>query len=353
MNRTAVLLLLNSVLLIVANGESLCKVGTDCASGCSCAADYGPGTCINKATVNQELKKCEPCGAGTKGKCDPFGCNSAMKVCNTCLARATNLGAAKCASKHVNFCQIAADCGTLRCQCSKLKSIPVGTCAESTKYRNAAKDCPTCSSDASCGTGKCQSQADPVLGRKICVDCAATHQETAFAACLGVSSKTSAKPVKSGSSKPSSSPVPCVSTAWLRDNGVADAAIRHSGAARVLCISGLPCGTPGHLLRNSNSKLVSYREICEHRADCVESVMPVSQLSHAFDWSQFTDSEGLLSLTSLSAHSHSTPLSPSRIIAHLTDRMNKVGLGSLSNAVALFPHNVFNSNAFRCVVSSS
>jgi len=43
-----------------------------------------------------------------------------------------------------------------------------------------------------------------------------------------------------------------------------------------------------------------------------------------------------LELTSLSAHALSSPKSPSRLMANVGDYLNRVGLGSICNAVALF-----------------
>jgi len=144
---------------------------------------------------------------------------------------------------------------------------------------------------------------------------------------------------------------PCVSTAWLKSAGVAHATLRHAGMASVLCIPGstLPCGTPGHLLRQGAS-LVSYREVCATRT-CVESAMHVSQLSHTFDWSVYKSVNGL-ELTSLSAHPDSYNMSPSRIIAKFADALNRAGLGSVTNAVA----GVMNADkfvpSFLCATSS-
>lgn len=112
-------------------------------------------------------------------------------------------------------------------------------------------------------------------------------------------------------------------------------------------LPGLPCRTAGHILRECTNRtgdcrLVTYREVCERRNDCVASTAAVSQLSHTLDWSQFIfagDVEGSrLEFTSLSAHALSFPTSPSRIIAHVCDHLNSIGLGSVSNMVALLPH---------------
>jgi len=141
---------------------------------------------------------------------------------------------------------------------------------------------------------------------------------------------------------------PCVETAWLKKNDLIHAAIRHAGVARVLCIPGLPCGTAGHLLRRRNGALVSFREVCETRSDCVESTAAVSQLSHMYDWSRY--SAGALQLTSLSAHPESHARSVSRVIASLADTLNKNGLGWVCNMVAVLPLHV--SNTFNKVMVS-
>jgi len=149
-------------------------------------------------------------------------------------------------------------------------------------------------------------------------------------------------------SKASSDACYCISTQWLKARNLLHARIRPTAIAitiaPVLCIpgiGGLPCGTPGHLLRDQSGKLVSYRQVCATRSDCIESVMEVSQLSHSYDWSPHNF--GNFRLTSLSAHplSSTTSLfSASRIIAHVTDLLNRAGLGFISNFIALLPSSV-------------
>lgn len=99
----------------------------------------------------------------------------------------------------------------------------------------------------------------------------------------------------------------CVSsTKWLENRGLSNKVIRHGGYTTVLCISGLPCGTPGHLLNRCTGSescyLESYAEICLKRTDCSMSQMRFSQISHAFNWAQFSNEDGTLFLSSLSAH---------------------------------------------------
>jgi len=160
------------------------------------------------------------------------------------------------------------------------------------------------------------------------------------------SSSSSAEPSISVSASPSCSAnatetkkKPCIATQWLAERGLMSRALRHStGTAEVLCInsSGLPCGTPGHLLRESRTGLLrSYAEICSVK-DCISTSVAVSQLSHQYDWSIF--GENGLQLTALSAHPDSTTYSPSRIVARLADNLNEMGLGLISNFFALVPH---------------
>lgn len=143
---------------------------------------------------------------------------------------------------------------------------------------------------------------------------------------------------------PSASPTktlrPCIATSWLSKRGLMDKAIYHGGEADVLCIAGLPCGTEGHILRQSDGTLRTFREICSERTDCTRDKTEVSQLSHEFNWSVFVSDEGDLALTSLSAHPYSTTWSVSRRVAWLADRMNKSGYGRVCNMIAMIPHRV-------------
>ncbi len=129
----------------------------------------------------------------------------------------------------------------------------------------------------------------------------------------------------------------CVSTKWLEDNGMSPGILRKGPVSKVICIPGLPCATPGHLLRRCEQQscsLVTYKEVCDNRSDCTESAMEVSQLSHQFDWSNVRSGE--LALTSLSAHPNSTALSISRLIAHIADQLNKKNLGFVTDLAARF-----------------
>ena len=134
---------------------------------------------------------------------------------------------------------------------------------------------------------------------------------------------------------------PCVSTEWLKVNGFESAALFHASSQSVLCVTGMPCGTPGHMLRacdkhTQNCRLVTYKEHCAATKLCTRAVMPVSQLSHAFDWSvvRAESAYNTLFLTSVSAHPESSNrLSISRAIALVADKMNALGYGHLCDAV--------------------
>lgn len=136
-----------------------------------------------------------------------------------------------------------------------------------------------------------------------------------------------------------------ISTAWLEKYHLENAIIKSIAFAKVLCVPGLPCGTPGHLLRRceygiAGCRLLTYREACSNDLDCAESAMEVSQLSHTYDWSTFHTSSSedtIYELTSVSAHSLSGPWSPSRMVANAGDYLNRMGLGSVCNAFSLFP----------------
>lgn len=71
--------------------------------------------------------------------------------------------------------------------------------------------------------------------------------------------------------------------------------------------------------------LITYKDACFERSDCSESVMLVSQVSQAFDWS--VHSVAGLSLTSVSADPDATNKSSSRLIARIAHFLNSRGLG--------------------------
>ncbi len=142
---------------------------------------------------------------------------------------------------------------------------------------------------------------------------------------------------------------PCVSTSWLARQGLSQQVIHNGGHAPVICIPGLPCGTHGHLLRVCNAertscKLVSYADVRKQRDDCSISVMPVSQLSHSYDWSLFRttwpSSDDTIELTSLSQNRGAREFSLSNVVARITDLLNRNGYGHVCNAIARIPHSI-------------
>lgn len=181
-----------------------------------------------------------------------------------------------------------------------------------------------------------------MLGK--CVGCVSEIVLNSSQVCAAV---TFDEPEESASPEPVA---PCISTQWIRENGLEHAVIRNGKRAEVLCIPGLPCGTKGHLLRRCNTDggctLMTYSEVCSSGSECVPSFMRVSQLSHSHDWTSYrskTQDSMELILTSLSMHPSSNRYSLSRTIAYVTDAMNKNGFGWLSNMFALFRHNVRNA----------
>lgn len=205
-------------------------------------------------------------------------------------------------------CTVTADCTVANCTCETDSGRSV--CAnKGTVVANTVK-CANCTSDAQCNGDTCNKD---VFKCTKCVQDAALSGTKECAV--------------------------CVSTAWLKERNLLHARLRDTGTSPVLCIPGngnLPCGSPGHILRDSISgKLRTYREVCAERMDCVASTMEVSQLNHRLDWSVYK-SHGL-ALTSLSAHPLSTPMSPSRVVACIADFFNRIGLSSVINAVAILP----------------
>lgn len=191
-----------------------------------------------------------------------------------------------------------------------------------------------------------------IPGLKICASCYTTIRTEASAGCFkGATGNTGGNSNSSNNEAQTTIPgtniaIPCVSTQWLAERGIQRATVLRDFApsrAHVLCIpdADIPCGTPGHLLRAvATGELMSYRTICEdHRKDCVRSAMPVSQLSHNYDWSVYTDRVGTYELTSLSAHPDAeSKYSPSRLLATVVDTLNKAGLGRVCDAFLLLTH---------------
>jgi len=177
-------------------------------------------------------------------------------------------------------------------------------------------------------------------GFKICNACFKNIKEEITASCFKNENETQTIPGTNIA-------WPCISTQWLVERGLQGAVLRNSGTSNqnVLCIpddnGNIPCGTPGHLLREANTgKLISYQTVCDERKDCIRSAMPVSQLSHDYDWSFYRT--GKFELTSLSAHpdSKSNDYAPSRILAALADMLNTAGLGRLCDSFVLLSHKI-------------
>lgn len=122
----------------------------------------------------------------------------------------------------------------------------------------------------------------------------------------------------------------CVETEWLINNGHERGIYRRYGKALTYCIEGLPCGTPGHLLRRCNNneecRLVSYKEVCDEvDFDCLMKSVEVSRLRHSYDWSSVNVHN--LELTSVSQYPTAKLLSISRFIATVGNTLNRQRLG--------------------------
>lgn len=287
-------LFLRGFLAVISSSRTyhLFAVSSRALAGCICAG----GQCLSESAFAPEIAKCQTCTLNSQCVGDPKGClTGRTNRCQTCTEQALAISFRACIPGE----QPAA------------RPAPVSQPAPADQPASAGQPAP--------GT-----QTPPVANGQ-------TNNATAN---------------------------PCISTAWLKERNLEHAAIRHADDANVMCIPGLPCGTPGHILRECSSgrgkcKLVTYREACEGRPDCIESTVAVSQLNNAFDWSSYRSStvEGVtLELTSLSAHPHSKPWSPSRLIANVADHLNSIGLGSICNALAVFPHR-FRSTFDRVMLS--
>ncbi|KAI0560153.1 hypothetical protein FGB62_123g05 [Gracilaria domingensis] len=136
----------------------------------------------------------------------------------------------------------------------------------------------------------------------------------------------------------------CVETEWLKENGFANGILREYGVAKTVCISGLPCGTEGHLLRackaGNQCNLVTYKQVCESRGDCEVKYTSVSRISHRVDWSSVQAEDcgadgGRLSLTSVSVDVEGAYTWPSYVIARVGDAAIWWGLGGALDLVVL------------------
>jgi len=200
-------------------------------------------------------------------------------------------------------------------------------CVSPLKLSTQQSKCPKCEL-----TSGCTFPDICVPGLRICWSCFETFKKEVSAGCIK-SNNTVTIPGTN-----IDLPV-CVSTQWILERGLQHAVLRDSGAQMqpVLCIpdnnGDIPCGTPGHLLRDANTrKLVSYQTLCDKRRDCISTSMPVSQLSHNYDWSRYRTEN--YELTSLSAHPHAkTQYSPSRILAGIADMLNRAGMGRMCDLI--------------------
>lgn len=334
----------------LSSGLIQCKSDADCkVPGCSCIGDKGMKLCADPIAYILTMKTCKPCTKNSDcpaAKVAP-GCNTKKKVCNNCAIKLSEAVAAKCAGVSLTYCKKDSDCGKPECKCSKNTDEPFEVCNNPAQFLKAVKACKTCSSTADCPFGECAANNDPILGRRVCKSCSYSHAIDAVKGCSTkhgtgnknvkkqpTKQKTTSTNIHKQSSKSSNKGAECISTEWLNRNNLHTATIRKdSSVAQVLCIPGLPCGTPGHILRDELRRLVTYRQVCEQRLDCVRSKMKVSKITHAMDWSKFKSSDGKFELTSLSAHPNSTSWSPSRIIANLADLLNKSGLGTVNDTL--------------------
>lgn len=389
-----------ALLVTLTTSLELCTSNANCTGGCACALPLAnPKSCFFPQAAMDMGKSCG---------CD-FGPGKVLnKSCVQCtLDQLYN----PCTTKRATACDTDADCPTDGCTCATASSnvvFPGSVCMHKTLYATKVVGCKTCNGDPDCPGSKCLPPADTTASaptRRVCADCEAVHGINAATKCAvttankqnetdtNAATKPKAVPTPSDPeskntvqvpppalppAKPAPAPAPekdarterestvaptataeppCVSTEWLRMRRLLHEAIHHAGSAPVLCVPAgeLPCGTPGHLLRTTTDKLVSYQEVCEKRRDCVQSTMEVSQLSHAFDWSPFRSDDGTLSLTSLSAHPDAPAgaWTTSRIVAHAADMLNNAGFGFVSNFVALCPHRVrdVSSSLMRMVMA--
>lgn len=309
--------------------------------------------------MSKAVQTCKNCTSEKDCPDDTQGCSS-LGVCGTCAAKVGEEGIAACRPTSAitkpernvqKRCSSTADCKGGGCDCN----ADLKLCVDQGIAKAKSAACPTCATDADCPGSTCHES-------KKCQRCWLPAALDGIKACHDVgtaedvpepsNSRANNSNIPQSNSNSHQDLAPCISTSWLRERGLEHAAIHHGGTANVLCVPGLPelpCGTPGHLLREYASgsggcNLVTYREVCARRRGCIKSATAVSQLSHAFDWSQFKAAGALegstVQLTSLSAHPLSSPSSPSRFVAYLADRLNSAGLGALCNAVALSPHRV-------------
>ena len=352
--------------LVVAFKETECTVDSDCKiTGCTCLV----GLCTHYQTAINRGDVCPPCKSdndciGENNLCTPSGCGfcagssiiPALEKCYEGSGTAegggidSGIGDANAEIDGVDgetggvvnggvhggtggadggtvggngttsgvngrtrvqkkrSCSMDVDCSD-GCSCIKLPNLSP-FCAKNSVLQEASEPCTQiCSSDRS---------------SEQCLECGQSAMRKARKACTPQ----------------------CISSQFLFERGLEHSAIRHHGVADVLCIPGLPCGTPGHLLRECSRtsdvscRLVSYDRVCRDRKDCIQSRMPVSQLKHSHDWSVYRVNSGStsLSLTSLSADPEGSLFAPSYIVAKIADTLNAVGLGFICDSIVSVPH---------------
>lgn len=212
---------------------------------------------------------------------------------------------------------------------------------------------PTCSED-SCFNGFCRESALKSTQSAIDVCKAEPYEESQQNDPVSPPNTDPISPPPSNPASPPadenhSYPIPpppdCVETEWLKQNGFGAGILRERGISKTLCISGLPCGTEGHLLREcdpvAGCKLVSYKQFCQKRGGCHVKYTAVSLLSAREDWSvvkvpSCSTDGSTLSLRSLSMEPNGGAFEfISYLIAKVGDTFIRAGLGQGLDAFVL------------------
>jgi len=207
------------------------------------------------------------------------------------------------------------------------------------------RECNKCTSDSECST----SCLSPEEGG-VCKECASQATLLARTSCFPTCTGDEEEDDEDQCIAPDMTPFSgnCVATDWIENNGHSDGIFKKMGNSRVLCIPDFPCGTAGHMIRVCDRaqacQLKTYAQVCESRGDCTESVMPVSQLRHSYDWSRVSSSScassGSLYLTSVSKHPDASEYSLSTIIAFFGDTLNRNGLGLFTDVLITVPDSI-------------
>lgn len=305
-------ILIFAVALSSVSAQSLdftkCTSTTDCINNCECVPDVS--ICVNKEIATTQLSKCLPCGSDDD--CPNDVCETLTGMCAQCVITGMNTATKTCIPDTLPVTQ-----------------NDENTVASTTEPKIELTPAPVEITNQ-------QPVQPPTTDESI-------ENETESIDSVSFSAETDDVEIAE-----SPEPKKCVSTAFLRQNNLLHMALNHGEHANVLCIPGLPCATSGHLVRSCTTdhscRLVTYREICDNRVDCIESRMPVSQLSHKYDWSQFrsiSDSV-VLSLTSLSVNpdSASAFYYSSWTIAAVADMLIKNGLGIVCDMASVTPSTI-------------